>query len=60
MYGVLFQTEAQLYLKNAFSFSTYGDLLSLHSFKPRKNIPALLSITDRKPQYLELHKTYAQ
>ena len=48
MYGVLSQIEAQLSLKNAWlppilvldTKSTYKDLLYLHSFKPRKNIPA--------------------
>ena len=29
-------------------------------FKPRKNIPVLLSMGDRKPEYLEMHRTYAQ
>ena len=40
--------------------STHEDLLSLHSFKGRKNIPVLVSITDRKPEYLEMRRTYAQ
>ena len=31
-----------------------------NSFKRRKNIPELVSITDRKPEYLEMHRTYAQ
>ena len=43
MYGVLSQIEAQLSLKNAWlptiffldTKSTYEDLLSLYSFKPR-------------------------
>ena len=56
MYGVLSQIEAQLSLKNAWLLpiffldtkSTYEDLLYLHSFKPRKNIPALVSISGRR------------
>ena len=66
MYGVISQTEAQLSLKNAWlppifflgTKSTYEDLLYLHSFKLRKNIPALLSIGDRKSEYLEMRRTY--
>jgi len=30
------------------------------SFKPRKNIPVLASIGDRKSEYLETRRTYAQ
>ena len=70
MYGVLSQIEAKLSLKNAwlppvFLFdtkTTYRDLpvLSLDSFKLRKNIPVLVSITDRKPKYLDMRRTYAQ
>ena len=30
------------------------------SFKPRKNIPVLVSIGDRKSEYLEMRKTCAQ
>ena len=52
MYGVLSQIESQLSLKHAwlppFFFldtkSAYQDLLSPDSFKPRKNIPVLVSI----------------
>ena len=40
--------------------STYYDVLSPDSFKRRKNIPALVSITDRKLEYLEMRRTYAQ
>ena len=55
MYGVISQTEAQLSLKNAWlppiffldTNSTFEDLLYLHSFKLRKNIPALVS-NDRR------------
>ena len=36
------------------------DLLSPDSFKPRKNIPVLASIGDRKYKYLEMRRTYAQ
>ena len=68
MYGVHSQIEAYFSLTNAWlppnffldTKSTYDDLLSLRSFKTRKTIPALLSITDRKSEYLELRKTYAQ
>ena len=31
-----------------------------NSFKPHKNIPVLVSITDRKLEYLEMRRTYAQ
>ena len=40
--------------------STYYDLLSPDNFKPRKNIPVLVSIGDRKSQYLVMRRTYAQ
>ena len=30
------------------------------SFKSRKNIPVLVSIGDRKSEYLEMRRTYAQ
>ena len=30
------------------------------SSKPRKNIPVLVSITDRNSEYLKMHRTYAQ
>ena len=60
--------KLQLSLKNAWlppiffldTKSTYEDLLYLHSFKPRKNIPALVSIGDRKSEYMEMRRTYAQ
>ena len=68
MYGVFSQIEAQLSLKNARlppiffldTKSTYEDLLYLNSVKPPKNIPALESIGDRKSEYLEMRRTYAQ
>ena len=68
MYGVLPQIEAQLSLKNAWlppiffldPKSTHKDLLYLHSFKPGKNIPALVSIGERKSKYLEMRRTCAQ
>ena len=68
MYGVLSQIEAYLSLKNAWlppvffldTKSTYEDLLCPVSFKLRKNIPVLVSITDRKPEYLEMRRTCAQ
>ena len=68
MYGVLSQIEAYSSLKNAWltpiffldtkTISFY--LLSPDSFKPRKNIPVLVSVTDRKLEYLEMRRTYAQ
>jgi len=68
MHGVLSQIEAQLSLKNAWlppifflvTKSAYWDLLSPNSFKPRKNIPVLVSIGDRNSEYLEMRRTYAQ
>ena len=62
------QIEAKLSLKNAWlppiflldTKTTNRDLLSPDSFQLRKNIPVLVSITDRKPDYLEMRKTYAQ
>ena len=68
MYGVLSQIEAEFSLKNAWlppiffldTKSTYWDLLSPDSFKPRKKIPVLASIGDRKSEYLEMRRTYAQ
>ena len=68
MHGVISQIEAQLSLENAWlppiffldTKSTYEDLLYLHSFKPRKNIPVLISTTHRKPESLEMRRTYAQ
>ena len=39
---------------------TWQVLLSLHSFKPRKNIPVLVGSTYRKPEYLDMRTTYAQ
>ena len=67
MYDVLSQIEASLSLKNAWlppiffyhTKSTYEDLLSPDSLKPRKNITVLVSITDRKPKHLEMRRTYA-
>ena len=70
MCDVLSQIEISLSLKNAWlppifflnAKSTYKelDLLSPDSFKPRKNIPVLVSIGDRKSEYLEMRRTYAQ
>ena len=68
MYGVLSQLEAYLSLKNAWlppiffldTKTTYFYPLSLDSFKPRKNILVLVSITDWKLEYLEMRRTYAQ
>ena len=68
MYGVLSQIEAYLSLKNAWlpliflldTKTTYFYLLSPDSFKPRKNISVLVSITNRKLEYREMRRTYAQ
>ena len=68
MYGAFSQIEAYLSLKNAWlppiffldTKTTYFYLLSPDSSKPRKNIPVLGSITDRKLEYLEMRRTYAQ
>ena len=68
MYGVVFQIEALLSLKNAWlppiflldTESTCLFLLSPHSFKPGKNIPVLVGTTHRKPEYLEMRRTYSQ
>ena len=35
-------------------------VFSVYSFKPRKNIPVLAGTTHRKPEYLEMRRTYAQ
>ena len=63
-----FQIEALLSLKNAWlppifildTKSTCQVLLSLHSFKPRKNILVLVGTTHRKSEYLQMRRTYAQ
>ena len=68
MYGVFSQIEAYLSLKNAWLLpiffldtkTSYFYLLSPDSFKPRKNIPVLVSITDRTLKYLEMRRTYVQ
>ena len=68
MYGVLSQIEAKLSHKNAWlppiffldTKSTYYDLVTPDSFRPGKNIPVLVSIGDRKSEYLEMRRTYAQ
>ena len=71
MYGVFSESDFYLSLKNAWlppvffldTKSTYEDLLSPVSFKLRKNIPLLVSITDRKAEYirtLEMRRTCAQ
>ena len=68
MYDVFSQIEAYLSLKNAWlppiffldTKTSYFYLLFPDSFKPRKNIPVLVSITDRKLEYLEMRRTYAQ
>ena len=36
--------------------STFSEYI----YKPRKNIPVLVSISDRKSEYLEMRRTYAQ
>ena len=68
MYGVFSQIEAYLSLKNAWlppiffldTKTSYFYLLSPDSFKPRKNIPVLVSITNRKLECPEMRRTYAQ
>ena len=68
MYGVVFQIVTLLSLKNAWLLpiffldtkSTWLVLLFQNSFKPRKNIPVLVGTTHRKPEYLEMRRTYAQ
>ena len=68
MYDVFFQIDALLSLKNAwlppiFFLDTKiicKVLLSPHSFKARKNILVLVGTTHRKPEYLEMHRPYAQ
>ena len=68
MYGVFFQIEALLSLKNAWlppiffmdNKITCLVLLSPHTFKARKNIPVLVGTTHRKPEYLEMGRTCAQ
>ena len=68
MYGVLSQIKAYLSFTNASlppiffldTKTTYFYLLSLDTFKLRKNIPVLVSITDRKLEYLEMRRMYAQ
>ena len=69
MYGVyFFQIEVLLSLKNAWFPQLFLwilrapaiFLLSLHSFKPRKNIPVFVGTTHRKPKYLEMRRTYTQ
>ena len=68
MYGVLSQIEAYLFLKNAWlppiffldTKSTYLDLHSPDTFKPSKKIPVLVSIGDRKSEYLDMLRTYVQ
>ena len=64
MYGVLFQIEAQLSLKNAWlppiSFWIPRSVAKFFLFEPRKNIAVLISNSNRKPEYLEMCRTYAQ
>ena len=63
MHGVFFQIEALLSLKNAWLppiFFLDTKSTSLHSFKPHKNIPGLVGTTHRKPEYLEMRRTFVQ
>ena len=56
-----FQIEALVSLKNAWLRQIFFSvLLSSRSFKPRKYIPVLVGITQRKPEFLEMRRTYAQ
>ena len=67
-YGIFSQIEHKLSLKNAwllpiFFIDYYGTcqgLFSPQKFKPRKNMPVLVGTTHRKPEYLEMRRTYAQ
>ena len=42
------------------SYSLLRSTFSPDSFKPRKNIPVLVSIGDRKSEYLEMRRTYVR
>ena len=67
MYGDLFQIEARLSQKNAcLSQILFLDTLTRAlsyllsaQFKTAQNIPVLVSTTDRKPNYVEMRRTYA-
>ena len=63
MYGVYFQIEALLSLKNAWMVTPKFCFLRivLNSLL-RKNTPVsvLVGITKRKSEYLEMRRTYAQ
>ena len=68
MYGAFVQIKALLSEKCMvtpnFLFGYQNHLLKLqlfpHSFKAHKNIPVLVGTTHRKPEYLEMHRTYVQ
>ena len=51
-------TPSFLFGYQEYLLSTY--LVSPDSFKPCKYIPVLVSIGDRKSEYLEMRRTYAQ
>ena len=57
-----FQIKALLPLKCTVTpkFSFFDTKRTPHSFKPRKNIPVLGGNTFRKPEYLEMRRTYSQ
>ena len=63
---VFFQIEALLSLKNSWFPPILGYWKHLISsafsaeFKLRKNIPVVVGTTHRKPEYLEMRRTYAQ
>ena len=56
MYGVLSQIEAELSLKNAWLPPIFF-LDTKSTYKTSKNIPVLVSIGDRKSEYLEMRRT---
>ena len=68
MYGVFFQIEALLSLKNDWlpqiffldTKSTGLVLLPPHGFKPHKNIPVLVDITHRKSRDAQIVCTVAK
>ena len=68
MYGVFFQIEALLPLKNAWfllilflDYKEHAKVCFLRIvLNHAKNIPVLVSTTHRKPEYLQMCRTYAK
>ena len=66
MYGILSQIEAQLFLKNAWFLPIFfwipRVLTKIYFLRIvlNKNILVIVSIGDRKSEYLEMRRTYAQ